>query len=361
MTHGAGYREELVCPRCGYRTRTLPSLWRCPSCGYPLQLTSLREGTSRIQGPFYRMGEGESPLVVFRKAGSTTLVYSLEHLNPTGSFKDLGTSAVVGDMVAKGARRGVVDSSGNSAISFSYYMASAGLEAHVVVPRDAPKGKLGLIRASGAHVHLVDSREEASREAERLATRGYYYAGHTLNPHFIRGVASRFRRVIRGLDPCRGLTLLAPLSSGTLVLGAQYAARSLENELSCRPRVSIWGILPSCNLSTEYQEGVENIIRLDRGDGGCSMLDALRIGRPPRMYEVLEALRGGGLVVVDDSVVENAWRRALGMGFIVEPSSSVVVEAASRAGEFGWTRVLAVLTGSGLKYVDSLPGAGRGI
>ena len=155
--------------------------------------------------------------------------------------------------------------------------------------------------------------------------------------------------------------MLAPLSSGTLVLGAYYAVRSLENELSCKPRVSIWGIIPSCNLSTEYQEGVENIIRLDRGEGKCSMLDALRISRPPRMHEVLEALQGGGLIVVDDSVVENAWPKALGMGFIVEPSSSVVVEAASRAGEFGWTRVLAMLTGSGLKYVDRLPGTGDGV
>lgn len=350
-------REGLVCPNCGYTTSIPPSLWTCPNCSTPLQLEALLQGRGWHASPRFSLGEGRAPLLKLPHNRSWTLAV-LEHLNPTGSFKDLGTAAVVGDMLRRGVRRGVVDSSGNSAISFSYYAKAAGLEPVVIVPRDAPSGKLTLIRASGAQLVTAESREEASKRAREMAlVEGVYYAGHTLNPHFTRGLAVRTHAVLRRTRACergRG-AIVVPLSSGSLALGAYYALKRLVGEGLCDYEdANVWGVIPYCNARA-YKSRVR-MVELASG-GGCSLLDALRIPRPPRLGEVIEALSRGGLLLVDDNLARKAWKKALSSGLLVEPSSAVVLPAMDwLAVEGGFDWVIGVFTGSGLKYFNRMVG-----
>ncbi len=133
-----------------------------PKCGGPLDLIidglkltlSERRDLWRFSSviparPFISLGEGFTPLVNADFL-SRNVYLKLEYLNPTGSFKDRGGSAVaVSKALEFGARTVVEDSSGNAGISIAAYAAAAGIKARIYVPRDAPEGKKSLIRSLG--------------------------------------------------------------------------------------------------------------------------------------------------------------------------------------------------------------------
>lgn len=136
------------CLRCGYTTEASSWLWRCPpKCGGPLDLIidglkltlSERRDLWRFSSviparPFISLGEGFTPLVNADFL-SRNVYLKLEYLNPTGSFKDRGGSAVaVSKALEFGARTVVEDSSGNAGISIAAYAAAAGIKARIYVP-----------------------------------------------------------------------------------------------------------------------------------------------------------------------------------------------------------------------------------
>src|SRR5437016_1344175 len=73
------------------------------------------------------LGEGGTPLVwIDRWASEHSLErvgVKLEYLNPTGSFKDRGTSTIVSRMIELGLDRLIEDSSGNAGASVAAYAA----------------------------------------------------------------------------------------------------------------------------------------------------------------------------------------------------------------------------------------------
>ncbi|MFP3216927.1 MAG: pyridoxal-phosphate dependent enzyme, partial [Vulcanisaeta sp.] len=86
--------------------------------------------------------------------------------------------------------------------------------------------------------------------------------------------------------------------------------------------------------------------------------DALRVSEPPRISQMVNAVKssnGDAIVVTDDEIVR-AWRHILRSGFIIEPSSAIVVSAFWKLidnKQIGKDdEVVLILTGSGLKYID---------
>jgi hypothetical protein len=76
------------------------------------------------------LGEGGTPLVGVKIHGRD-IFFKCEHLNPTGSFKDRGTTVLVSHLAAAGITEAVEDSSGNAGSSFAAYAARAGISARV--------------------------------------------------------------------------------------------------------------------------------------------------------------------------------------------------------------------------------------
>ncbi len=90
------------------------------------------------------LGEGGTPLLRADRQGArlglSRLYIKDEGLNPTASFKVRGMAVAVSMAVARGAKELAVASAGNAGGALAAYAARAGLPAHVVVPRDAPRG-----------------------------------------------------------------------------------------------------------------------------------------------------------------------------------------------------------------------------
>ncbi len=343
--------------------------WRHDPCGQPLtvkyRLTGFFKdyvdngyGVERYHrllpvevGDLPRIPVGGTPIVKVAING-VQVCYKLEYLNPSGSFKDRGAAVSIAKAVEYGLKDIVIDSSGNSAIAFSLYGSAAGLKVHVYMPSDAPPGKINILRLLGADLHLVKgNREIVNREAIEASERGgSAYVGHWWNPYFIEGVKTVAYESHEQVGPFD--YAVAPVGSGTLILGLYRGFKDLHT-LGAGKMPRLIGV-QACGYNRICQE-----IRKVECDEKSTLADGIRIEKPPRKSEILEAIRstGGTCVTLNDDDIRGSWSQLIKTGFLVEPTSATAHAAILKLivdGEIErGSKVLVPLTGSGLKHAIS--------
>ena len=125
-------------------------------------------------------GEGETPLVrslrIGPAAGIDQLWFKLECCNPTGSYKDRFAAAAVADMLARGERRCIATSSGNTGSALAAYCALAGIACEIAIVEAAPLEKLQQMMVHGATLYRVrgfgSSAEVTRRVMDVLRAKG---------------------------------------------------------------------------------------------------------------------------------------------------------------------------------------------
>ncbi|MEM2226172.1 MAG: pyridoxal-phosphate dependent enzyme [Candidatus Bathyarchaeia archaeon] len=358
----------IECSRCGREARSLLD-FRC-QCGSPLRVKPLsgfrrdrieagERGLWRYssffpyvnEGEIVTLGEGWTPLVEL----SDDLFLKLDHLNPTGSFKDRGSAVLISALrpLLRGSGRYISeDSSGNAGASIAAYAARAGLRARIYVPEGASGRKVEQARAYGAEVIRVSGdRERVAYEAQRPEP-GKIYIGHIYHPLFrdgIRSLAYELAEQFRWELPD---AIYLPTSAGTLLLGVLDGLRHLEES----------GIIDGLPEVVACQtEQVSPLYHLLKGlkyvppSKINSIADALIGTSPPLLDLMAEGLRdaGGDAEIVSEGQIFEAFVELASKGFFVEPSSAVAYAAYKKRLESGGAprgeRTLIVLTGSGLK------------
>ncbi|MGC8563426.1 MAG: pyridoxal-phosphate dependent enzyme [Fervidicoccaceae archaeon] len=335
------------CPKCGYSVETPTPDWRCPNCGTPLNAEP--EGTLRRRTV---LGEGNTPTVKIKR-GNRELFFKLEYLNPSGSFKDRGTGFTAQFFESnKKCLTYVEDSSGNTGVSTATFAAKLRKKAVIFAPKTIAKSKAKLLSLLGATLKVTETREEAYEEALRMVKENpeACYIGHMVNPIFNLGMSFIVDEVLR--DAGSGFTdVILPLASGTLLLGAYQGFKRNIGRNGGLPRM--WAVQPT---RTGYLRGKVKIVR--DTTGSSELADALVVKSPARMEEIVEAINssGGGGIIVNDDDIKNGMKALYSLGFLVEPSSSVVwtaLEYLEKENLLG-KKVLIPLTGSGLKYIEAL-------
>ncbi len=360
---------RLQCLGCKAELDGSRWMWRHEPCGQPLTVkytltgdfkdyVDAGHGVKRYHRllpvrveDLPRIPIGGTPIVEVAIKG-VRVYYKLEYLNPSGSFKDRGAAVSVAKAVEYGLRDIVVDSSGNSAIAFSLYGSVAGLKVHVYVPSDAPPGKISILRLLGADLHLVGGgRENVNREAIGASERGTSaYVGHWWNPYFIEGVKTIAYESQEQSGPFD--YAVAPVGSGTLILGLYKGFKDLHM-LGAGKMPRLIGV-QACGYSQICQE-----IRKVECDEKSTLADGIRIEKPPRKSEILDAIRSteGTCVTLNDDAIRDSWSQLLKAGFLVEPTSATAHAAILKLivdGEIErGSKVLMPLTGSGLKHAIS--------
>ena len=179
---------KAICQSC--RAAADPLAWRCRACDGILELAALPpfDASAIAASDFslwryaemlpvvkrFSLGEGMTPLVPLALPAGKFLA-KLEHLNPTGSFKDRGTAVMLNHLAAEGASDVIDNSSGNAGSSLAAYAGAADLSATVYVPAaTAVESKKRLIRAFGGAI--IESQNYL---AECLRGRG---EGHLRQP-----------------------------------------------------------------------------------------------------------------------------------------------------------------------------------
>ncbi len=374
----AGVDVALRCRDCG-RAADLRD-WRCTRCGGLLRLEwpgltpdqridPAARGVWRYRpvlpavgaSAIVTLGEGATPIAwIDRWAAAHRLGQvgvKLEYLNPTGSFKDRGTTMLVSHARSLGLGRLIEDSSGNAGASVAAYAARAGVEATIFVPAAAPAAKRAQIERVGATIVPIDGTREAVTEAAlaEVARSGAYYAGHNANPFFVAGMATFAYELIEEL----GATprhLVIPTGGGSLCVGCFDGYRRwFDEKAGCQrcPRIHAVQSSGCAPLVAAIEHGLDRVpaIRRNRTVAG-----GIEVERPPRDREILQAIRrtGGSAVAVDDDEIL-AQRRLLARteGIDVEPTTAAAFAGLARLAKDGVIApddmVVVAATGAGWK------------
>lgn len=295
------------------------------------------------------LGEGKTPLISFHD----NLYLKLENLNPTGSFKDRGAALAISWVKNVGKFKIVIeDSSGNAGIAVSAYSASADLKAKIYVPSTIPEGKYLMLKALGAEVIKAGTRNDAHRKA--ITDSEGLYVGHVINPLFIEGMKDIALEIVKDLRSVPD-TVLAPVASGTLVLALWKGFNELK-ELGLIDRIPRLISIQACGYSTLKDMVKTYYIECNQLS---DLADALRLTIVPRVNQIANAVKSsnGFNIVVGDKALIKALKELWTRGITAEPSSAVTYAAYKYALEEGidlGNLVVAIITGSGLKYVKDI-------
>ncbi|HEY9153101.1 MAG TPA: pyridoxal-phosphate dependent enzyme [Anaerolineales bacterium] len=344
---------KVVCLNCGQPYPDSGAPYKCPNCGglydyvepfvYNLSRSALRMDSVSL-------GEGNTPLISAKVFGRE-VYFKCEYLNPSGSFKDRGTAALVSFLRSRGIKEAIEDSSGNAGASFAAYAARAGIKARVYVPDSASGPKRAQIEAYGAElIPISGPRSRASEAVMQAAESGMVYASHAYLPFNLPGYATCAYEIYEQLGREPGAVIL-PAGQGGFLLGVARGFESLLRADRIQKMPMIVGVQASAcaPLYALWKNGT-----MDDIEESPTLAEGVRNRWPVRAEAVVEITRrsGGRFTAVDEASILPGRDALARLGFYVEPTSAIVWDALEKSVANLSDPVVVVLTGSGLKYLS---------
>ena len=343
-------------PRASLASRE-PNMWRYR------ELMPLFDGESPLT-----LGEGWTPLVQATRLGSSLGLERLfikdESLNPTNSFKARGLSAAVTRAALLGARTLSIPSAGNAANAMAAYVAAAGMEAQVFMPRDVKVPFIKECELYGASVNLVDGLiTDAGRiAAEKGSSLGWYDVSTLKEPYRIEGKKTMAYELGEQLGWEFPDWIIYPTGGGTGMVGMWKAFEEMEaigwKATGRRPKmvsVQAEGCAP---IVKAFHDGEE---RSTMWPNAQTVADGLRVPKAIGDFLVLRAIResGGTAVAVSDRDMVACMRELGSMeGISAAPEGGAALQALKMLQREGRIRasdtVVLFNTGGALKYLDVL-------
>ncbi|HVU19602.1 MAG TPA: threonine/serine dehydratase [Rhizomicrobium sp.] len=272
-----------------------------------------------------------------------------ESLQRTGSFKFRGAYNRIG-LIPDSERGGgvVAFSSGNHAQGVAAAAAIYGMNATIVMPKDAPQAKINGTRSLGAEIvfydRLADDREAIAlaivRDRKATLVRPFDDAGIVAGQGTI-GLEIAKQTAARGavVD-----TVLVPCSGGGVVSGIALAlshASPATRTISVEPEN-----FDGMRLSLAAGE------RVSAPGGAVSIADALMAPAPGAVpFALAQQLMNPGLAVTEDELAAAVAYAAERLKLIIEPGGSAGLAAllSGRYDVYGKT-VVVVLTGGNCDF-----------
>ncbi|MEU3194123.1 pyridoxal-phosphate dependent enzyme [Streptomyces sp. NPDC006992] len=318
------------------------SLWRYRAALPPLPPVSL--------------GEGCTPLLA-RTWGGVEVGFKLEWFNPSGSFKDRGSSVMISALAAQGVDQVLEDSSGNGGSSIAAYCAAAGLGATILVPAHTSPAKTLQATAYGARVTPVDGDRDATAAAALRRAEQTVYASHNWHPYFLEGTKTLAYEIWEDLGFRAPDAVVTVAGAGSTVLGCDLGFGELlaAGRIAALPRLLVAQPANCAPLHAAFHAGPDAEQSAASGRWRPTLAEGTAIKEPVRLPEVLAAVRrsGGTTAAVPEEDIASALRRLAATGLYAEPTSATAAAAVdlfAARGELppGGTTVV-ILTGSALK------------
>jgi threonine synthase len=299
--------------------------------------------------PLVSLGEGNTPLV-WRKALGREVAFKLEFLNPTGAYKDRGSSVLTSFLLERGVHQAVEDSSGNAGASFAAYAAAAGIQARIYVPDSASGPKRTQIERYGAQVvRIMGPRSNAAQAAVRSVDEGFVYASHACLPQALAGYATLAFELFEQMGKAPG-SIIMPAGQGNLLLATTrgFAALKLAGLIDRAPVMVGVQAFACAPLWALFRYGAAGLGWVSEGE---TLAEGVRVRFPTRGDAVMGVIaeHGGMLLAVDEPDILPGRDQFARLGFYVEPTSAIVWNAFQQVADELPDPVVIVLTGSGLK------------
>ncbi|MBW3015113.1 threonine synthase [Candidatus Woesearchaeota archaeon] len=304
--------------------------------------------------PFYPIQQHDK--IVSFKEGGTPLIksksekgymFKYEGVNPTGSFKDRGSTIEITKVNELNIKKVICASTGNMGASVAAYSARAGIKADIYVPTIATKEKVLQMKAYGANVIRVNGNyEDALNRTKKARIKEHVYLTGDY-PYRGEGEKSVGFEIIDQLHWDCPDYIVTPIGNATLIYAIFKALNELKEVKIIKKLPRIVGVQAvGCNPIVKAFESKKEIKAMRKTKTIASAIDC---GNPVDGIKALYALRktrGIALDVTDKEIV-NARKDLAQEGIYVEPSGAVSYAGAKKLGLGG--EVVCVLTGHGLK------------
>jgi len=278
-----------------------------------------------------------------------------ESLHPIGAFKLRGAFNALLSLSPEVLAKGVVaHSSGNHAQAVAYAAHVLGARAVVVMPSNAPAGKLAATRGWGAEVILAgNASAERAAKADALAEK----EGLTLVPPFnaleiIAGTGTIALEILK--DRPQVERVAVPVSGGGLLSGVA-AALKLSN-----PAIRVIGVEPELADDAAQSLRAGRLVSITAEAAGRTIADGLRVQQLGSLtWPHIQAFVDEIVTVPEDAIKAAMRRIASGARLVAEPSGAVALAGLAQLGGL-MDRSVAILSGGNVDldvYAAILGGA----
>lgn len=284
-----------------------------------------------------------TPLLSFEVEGARVFAKA-ESLQPVGAFKLRGAWWRLSSMSDRERARGVVAfSSGNHAQGVAWVARRLGIAATIVMPADAPRGKLAATRALGADIVLYD-RSTESREG--IAAALAYDRGATLVPSFddpwiVEGQGSA------GIEATTQMAAMGVAAPDRIVVCCGGGGLATGLALAC-PDAEIIVVEPAGwdDMGRSLALGAIVSVADDAPPTACDALMTRRVA--DLTFGILDN-RGARGVAVSEREIEDAVRYAfLSLRIVLEPGGAVALAAVLSGKVIPTQRTLITLSGGNI-------------
>jgi threonine synthase len=307
--------------------------------------------------PLFSLGEGDTPLVrsdtLEKETGCGQLYFKLEGCNPTGSFKDRGMVVAIAKALETGSESVTCASTGNTSASAAAYAAYCGLSAIIIVPKgNIALGKLAQAVVHGAKIVTIDGNfDQALNIVRRLTEKHAVTLVNSVNPYRIEGQKTASFEIVDALGDAPDYLFLPVGNAGNITAYWKgFMEYCQAGKASHRPR-----------LMGFQAEGAAPIVLGHTVQRPQTIATAIRIGNPASWQKAVAARdeSGGVIDMVSDREIMAAQRlMAAKSGIFGEPASAAplagLIKLSRQGMDFASSRVVCVVTGTGLKDADSV-------
>jgi threonine synthase len=381
------FEKKLLCYKCGSQFPTSQLIFRCEKCNGSLEVAFdydklkkhfMKRSTSISQRPFGHMryrelfpvkqpihaGEGGTPLIRSHNIEKMlklkfSLYFKLEYQNPTGSFKDRGSSIEVAKMLEfqkTGKQKkpaAVCASTGNMGASVAAYSGIAKMRCNIFTPSDAAPIKLEQILAHGAKVYKIrgDYTKAAQLVEKAYKRHGLYLLGDYLyRREGTKSVGFEIAEQIPNAD-----YVFTPVGNGTLA-SALWKGLNEMKRLKLAKKLKLPKLVGIQSSGCKPVSDAFHKNRAIKPVRGQTLAVAIECGDPLDGQRALNAVKqSGGFMssVPDRQILQARELLAENEGIFPEPAGAVALAGLIKANEHGQikggSQVVCLITGHGLK------------
>ncbi len=382
--------DGLRCRECG-RTYEALALHVCDFCFGPLEVVYDYDAIARNVSPesiaagpptMWRyhallpanseerveLGAGFTPLV---KADRLAKVLGLRELylkddtrNPTGSFKDRVVSVALTKARELGFSVAACASTGNLANSVAAHAARAGMESYVFVPADLEHVKIATTAVFGGKLIAVEGTyDDVNRLCAELASErpDWAFVNVNVRTYYSEGSKTLAFEVAEQLGWEAPDHVVVPIASGSQLVKVHkgFHELSLVGLMKGGDEIRISGAQAAgCSpVATAFETGADQI----RPVRPATIAKSLAIGNPADGWYALNVARStGGAIgsVTDEEILDGIRLLARTEGIFAETAGGVTIATLAKLAREGVIgedeRVVAMITGNGLKTVEAL-------
>jgi threonine synthase len=383
--------QALQCKEC-HAEYPLEARYVCDNCFGPLEVSydysaldaesvrrKIQAGPNDIwryadflpfeQAPRTALGAGMTPLIradrLAKQLGLREVWIKNDAANPTHSFKDRVVTVAIAKARELGYGVVACASTGNLANAVAAHAAAAGLESYVFIPSDLEEQK---VLATGVYGTKLVSVRGNYDDVNRLCTelsgdRDWAFVNVNMRPYYSQGSKTLGFEIAEQLGWQLPDRVVCPVASGSLFT---KIARGFEEWLSVG---LVDGEIPTMNGAQAL--GCSPVAHaFEQGWDVCkpvkpsTIAKSLAIGNPadgPYALELARATGGSVESVTDEEIVAGIRLLAETTGVFTETAGGVttaVLRKLAERGDIGEDeRVVAVITGEGLKTLDAVRGS----